>query len=178
MPETLILARIPTPIGDVVAGATASALVRLEFAPPEPRPTEPRPIAPGTPGRPGRNAVLDRTERELEEYFEGHRREFTVPLELRGTPFQREAWESLLRIPWGETWSYGRQAADMGRPRAVRAVGRANGANRIALLVPCHRVIGADGTLTGYGGGVWRKERLLSLESAFPRDGRARTGAF
>ncbi len=159
MRETLTLARIDTPLGEMVAGATPTALLLLEFT------------RPGLelPGEWGRNHLLDRTARELEEYFAGRRREFTVPLELGGTPFQRQAWESLLRIPYGETRSYSEQAADMGRHRAVRAVGRANGANRIALIVPCHRVIGADGTLTGYGAGVWRKERLLALEGVYLR---------
>lgn len=165
MRETLTLARIDTPLGEMVAGATPATLLLLEFT------------SPGldVPGEWGRNPVIDQTERELEEYFAGHRRKFTVPLEMRGTPFQRQAWESLLRIPYGETRSYGQQAADMGRHRAVRAVGRANGANRIALIVPCHRVIGADGTLTGYGAGVWRKERLLVLEGILEATGHARS---
>jgi O-6-methylguanine DNA methyltransferase len=83
---------------------------------------------------------------------------------LRGTEFQRLAWEALLRIPFGETRSYVQQAVAMGRPGAVRAVGRANGDNRIAIVVPCHRVVGADGRLAGYGGGLWRKKALLELE--------------
>jgi AraC family transcriptional regulator, regulatory protein of adaptative response / methylated-DNA-[protein]-cysteine methyltransferase len=161
MPETLTLARMDTPLGPMVAAASTTALRLLEFDRPG---LEPH-------GGWGRSHVLDRTEREIEEYFAGRRRAFTVPLELGGTPFQRQAWESLLRIPYGETRSYGEQAAAMGRPRAVRAVGRANGANRIALIVPCHRVIGADGSLTGYGAGVWRKERLLVLEGVLETAG-------
>lgn len=165
MRETLTFARIDTPLGVMVAGATPTALWLLEFS------------RPGldTPGVWGRSPVLDRAEHEIEEYFAGRRLEFTVPLELGGTPFQRQAWESLLRIPYGETRSYGEQAADMGRHRAVRAVGRANGANRIALIIPCHRVIGADGSLTGYGAGVWRKERLLVLEGVLEPTGPARS---
>jgi methylated-DNA-[protein]-cysteine S-methyltransferase len=101
---------------------------------------------------------------EIDEYFAGARRAFTVPLVLRGTVFQRRVWEELCRIPYGETISYGELARRIGRPSAVRAVGLANGANPLAIVVPCHRVIGADGTLTGYGGGLPTKRQLLALE--------------
>lgn len=102
---------------------------------------------------------------ELLEYFAGLRREFTVPLDLRGTQFELAAWAELLRVPYGATRTYGRQAAAMGRARAVRAVGRANGRNPVAIIVPCHRVIGAGGALTGYGGGLERKRWLLAHEA-------------
>jgi methylated-DNA-[protein]-cysteine S-methyltransferase len=101
---------------------------------------------------------------ELEEYFAGDRRVFTVSFVSRGTAFQRRVWDELCRIPYGETISYAELARRIGSPRAVRAVGLANGANPIAILVPCHRVIGADGTLTGYGGGLSAKRHLLDLE--------------
>jgi methylated-DNA-[protein]-cysteine S-methyltransferase len=101
---------------------------------------------------------------QLREYFAGTRTEFDVPLAPRGTPFQREVWLALRRIPYGETWSYARQAAAIGRPSAARAVGAANGRNPIGIVVPCHRVIGADGSLTGYGGGIDRKRWLLLHE--------------
>ncbi|WP_319805491.1 methylated-DNA--[protein]-cysteine S-methyltransferase [Hymenobacter weizhouensis] len=101
---------------------------------------------------------------ELAEYFAGTRRTFTVPLLAPGTAFQRAVWEALQTIPYGATRSYAQQAAALGKPAAVRAVAAANGQNRLALLIPCHRVIGAGGQLTGYAGGLWRKKRLLELE--------------
>ena len=102
---------------------------------------------------------------QLGEYFEGRRTSFDVPLALDGTPFQLRVWRALLEIPYGETTSYGELARRIESPRAVRAVGLANGRNPVAVIVPCHRVIGADGTLTGYGGGLERKRLLLELES-------------
>lgn len=102
---------------------------------------------------------------ELDEYFAGKLREFTVPLDLRGTLFQRQVWELERGIPYGETRSYGQIAHALGRPAAVRAVGGANGSNPVSIVVPCHRVIGSDGKLTGYGGGLDRKEALLNLEA-------------
>ncbi|MDP6178978.1 MAG: methylated-DNA--[protein]-cysteine S-methyltransferase, partial [Desulfatiglandales bacterium] len=103
---------------------------------------------------------------QLDAYFSGQLRQFTVPLDLRGTPFQRQVWDILRMIPWGETRSYGRIAAVLGHPRAARAVGRAIGTNPISIVVPCHRVIGSNGALTGYGGGLGRKEALLELEGS------------
>jgi methylated-DNA-[protein]-cysteine S-methyltransferase len=102
---------------------------------------------------------------QLQEYFDGARREFDLPLAPRGTPFQLAVWNALLRIPYGETRSYGELAQDLRRPTASRAVGAANGRNPISVIIPCHRVIGADGSLTGFGGGLERKQRLLSLEA-------------
>ena len=102
--------------------------------------------------------------RELDEYFAGRLRDFTVPLDLRGTPFQCQVWELLCSIPYGETRSYGQVAHALGRPLAVRAVGRAIGSNPVAIVVPCHRVIGSDGRLIGYGGGLDKKQALLNLE--------------
>jgi len=100
----------------------------------------------------------------LREYFEGRRRSFEVPLDLRGTPFQLRVWELLQRIPFGETRTYLDLALALGDPKAVRAVGAANGQNPVPIIVPCHRVIGQDGQLVGYGGGLWRKEWLLAHE--------------
>jgi len=106
---------------------------------------------------------------QLEEYFAGDRKEFTVPLAPSGTPFQLAVWTQLTKIPYGSTTSYGDIARALGkRPVAARAVGLANGANPISVIVPCHRVIGSDGSLTGYGGGLERKELLLRLEGAGP----------
>ncbi len=102
--------------------------------------------------------------KQLREYFAGKRRDFDVPLHSEGTAFQRTVWRSLLKIPFGETWSYGGLAKRIGNPGASRAVGLANGSNPISIIVPCHRVIGANGTLTGYGGGIERKRWLLTHE--------------
>lgn len=110
------------------------------------------------------NKHIDTLKMQLEEYFEGKRKEFTVPLYTPGTPFQRAAWDVLKTIPYAQTISYRQQAAAVGKPKAVRAVANANNMNRIAIVVPCHRVIGSDGTLTGYGGGLWRKKWLLDHE--------------
>lgn len=101
---------------------------------------------------------------QLERYFAGELREFDLPLHLDGTPFQRAVWQQLLRIPYGETRTYGELAEELGKPGASRAVGLANGKNPIGIVVPCHRVIGASGSLTGYGGGLDRKRRLLDFE--------------
>ncbi|MBA3374463.1 MAG: methylated-DNA--[protein]-cysteine S-methyltransferase [Actinobacteria bacterium] len=102
---------------------------------------------------------------QLEEYFAGHRSRFDLPLGLRGTPFQLRVWRALREIPYGETLTYGELAGRIGRPAAARAVGLANGSNPISLIVPCHRLVGANGTLVGYGGGLERKQFLLSLKA-------------
>jgi methylated-DNA-[protein]-cysteine S-methyltransferase len=109
-------------------------------------------------------AILEQGSAELDEYFAGSRRIFAVALDLRGTAFQRSVWEALLRIPYGETITYRQLATAAGHPAAIRAAGAANGANPLPILVPCHRVIGSDGSLTGYGGGLETKRRLLDLE--------------
>lgn len=110
-------------------------------------------------------AVLLDAERQLAEYFGGWRQSFDLPLRAEGTAFQQEVWAALQEIPYGQTMSYGELAQKLGKEKAVRAVGAANGRNPIAIVVPCHRVIGADGSLTGYGGGMERKKFLLELES-------------
>lgn len=112
-----------------------------------------------------RNALA---EKQLGEYFRGERRAFTMPLNPKGTEFQRRVWEALVNLPYGETTTYGRLAEALGNPKASRAVGRANATNPIAIIAPCHRVVGAQGDLTGYAFGLSRKERLLKLE----REGR------
>lgn len=106
---------------------------------------------------------------QLEEYFAGRRSRFELPLDLGGTPFQRRVWEALREIPYGETLTYGELARRIGRPAAARAVGHANGSNPISVIVPCHRLIGANGTLVDYGGGIERKQFLLTLEGARSR---------
>jgi methylated-DNA-[protein]-cysteine S-methyltransferase len=113
--------------------------------------------------------VLFETERQLREYLSGKRRDFSIPLDVRGTAFQKDVWQALLRIPFGETRTYGELASEIGRPQASRAVGAANGRNPLSIVVPCHRVIGASGKLTGFAGGLEIKARLLELESAQPR---------
>ena len=115
-------------------------------------------------GEEGLTALLERASRPREEYFAGKRKQFDLPLSLRGTEFQRQVWEALRDIPNGETRSYGQIAQAVGRPKAVRAVGMANHRNPISIIVPCHRVVGADGSLTGYGGGLENKKFLLALE--------------
>lgn len=114
--------------------------------------------------REGTSAVLETAARQLDEYFVGERKAFEVPLLFIGTDFQKKVWNDLLRIPYGETVSYGEMAARIGMPKAVRAVANANGANAISIFAPCHRVIGSDHSLTGYGGGLDAKRYLLHLE--------------
>ena len=120
--------------------------------------------------------TLRETARQLEEYFKGERREFDLPLRLDGTEFQRRAWRNLLEIPYGKTRSYGEQAQRIGNPKASRAVGLANGRNPIPIVVPCHRVIGANGSLTGFGGGIARKRWLLAHERRYMSDRTAVVG--
>ena len=164
--ESILVTRLLTPLGPMIVGATEEGVCLLEFVERRMLETQLRRLSRrlDAPFAPGSNAMTEQLDRELAEYFEGRRKEFEVPLVLRGTEFQRLAWEALLRIPYGETRSYDQQARAMGRASAVRAVGRANGDNRIAIVVPCHRVVGSDGKLTGYGGGLWRKKALLDLE--------------
>lgn len=164
--DCLRVALLDTPLGPMLAAASDRAICQLEFA--DRRGLE-RSYAEmrrrfGLPVVPGDNAVLQRLRRELEEYFRAARQIFSVPVELRGTDFQQRVWRELQRIPFGKTASYKAIARRIEAPSAVRAVARANGTNRLYLLVPCHRVIAKDGTLSGYGGGVWRKRLLLELE--------------
>jgi len=114
--------------------------------------------------------MIDRLATELVEYFAGSRREFEVPLVIRGTPFQETVWRALLAIPYGQTISYSELARRIGRAGAQRAVGLANGRNRLAIVVPCHRVVEQGGGLRGYGGGLWRKRYLLDLERRIAAD--------
>lgn len=109
--------------------------------------------------------LLLKTEQQLNDYFAGNRKKFSLPLDFKGTEFQKKVWHALMTIPFGETRSYGQIAKQIGHPKAVRAVGAANGCNPISIIAPCHRVIGANGTLTGYGGGLEKKAFLLALES-------------
>ncbi len=143
-----------SPVGRLRLTAGAGVLVGVEF------------IRGGAPARESSEAaVLLEARRQLEEYFRGERTAFQLPLTPAGTEFQQQVWRALLDIPFGETWSYQRLAEAIGKPAAVRAVGAANGRNPLAIVIPCHRVIGADGTLTGYGGGMENKAWLLEHEA-------------
>ena len=113
---------------------------------------------------PGKNLHLEHVQSELHEYFDKKRKTFTVALHTPGTKFQQSVWKILQKIPYGKTWSYKQQAIELGNPKAVRAVASANGYNRVGIIIPCHRVIGSDGSLTGYGGGLHRKKWLLDFE--------------
>jgi methylated-DNA-[protein]-cysteine S-methyltransferase len=152
---TLTTTTLETPIGTLRLVASERGLRSVSF--------------------PGRTPALEAVEgdspalaeaaRQLGEYFAGSRTAFTVPLDLVGTPFQREAWRRLAEIPYGETVSYAEQARRLGRPRAFRAVGAANGSNPVPIVLPCHRVVGSDGSLTGFGGGLDVKRALLEHEA-------------
>ena len=158
--------RILSPLGPFLAGATEDGICLLEFTDRRMLETQIERLRKrlGAEFVPGRNKHFDDLDRQLKEYFAGVRRGFDLPLVMPGTDFQHKTWEQLRTIPYGQTRSYREQAIAVGNPGAVRAVARANGDNRIAIIVPCHRVIGADGSLTGYGGGLWRKQHLLDLE--------------
>ena len=151
-----------SPIGPLLLAADATHLRVLEFESPS------HPARRGADWQPGRNAIIDATQRQLEEYFAGTRRDFDLPLNPGGTDFQRGVWWALADIPYGRTISYAALANAVGKPTATRAVGAANGRNPLPIVLPCHRVIGADGSLTGYGGGLPIKTFLLTLEGALP----------
>jgi methylated-DNA-[protein]-cysteine S-methyltransferase len=146
-----------SPIGRIAIYASDRGISELSFVKDSERFDEPA----GAPS----NKFLKTCRAQIEEYFSGGRTSFDVALDLKGTPFQETVWRALLLIPCGSTWSYGRLAAQVGRPKAARAVGGANHNNPVSIIVPCHRVVGGDGKLTGYGGGLWRKEWLLAHES-------------
>jgi len=157
---------IETAIGTMLAAASDTHLVLFEFPHRRMIDTQLDRVRRAVGGElvPGQSPVFDILRTQLDEYFAGRRRDFTVPLHAPGTPFQMRVWTELQRIPSGTTTTYGRLAESIGQPNAVRAVARANGDNRIAILIPCHRVIGSTGELVGYGGGLWRKKKLLDLE--------------
>ena len=151
--------RLDTPIGTLTVAGHGEGITHVLFQGEE-APRDLRNL------REEKSGAPERACRQLEEYFAGARRVFDVPLDPSGTPFMREAWDRLAAIPWGETRSYGQVAADMGRPKAARAVGLANNRNPIPIFIPCHRVVGSTGKLTGYRGGLRAKELLLELEQA------------
>ena len=158
--------RLDTPLGPMVAGASDDGVCLLEFADRPLLPTQLERVRKrfGTPA-PGDHPHLDRLDTQLAEYFAGTRQQFDLPIVLAGTGFQERVWRQLLEIPFGRTISYDELSRRAGSPGGSRAAGRANGDNRIAIVVPCHRVIRANGALGGYGGGLGRKRRLLDLEA-------------
>jgi O-6-methylguanine DNA methyltransferase len=158
--ETLIYLHASSPVGPLFLAASAKGLVRLEFE------ARAQKLNPSAIELQESKAVLAPYLRELDEYFAGKRREFSFPLDLRGTDFQLACWRALLEIPYGETCSYRDIAQAIGHPRAYRAVGMSNNRNPVAIVVPCHRVIASSGSLCGYGGGLDLKRKLLDLERA------------
>lgn len=171
----VVLDQIPSPLGPLLVGATADGVCLLEFTDRRMLATQLQTVRTlfGAAVVPGTNGHLDRLKTELAAYFAGTLQRFTVPLVYPGSPFQRQVWDELLRIPYGETCSYEDVAIAVGSPKAVRAVGSANGKNRIAIVIPCHRVVNKGGRLGGYGGGLRRKQFLLDLE----RTSRSASGA-
>lgn len=160
---------ISSPLGDMIAVADTRHLHLLEFVDRKALPRELanlRKVAKDDLGI-GRLGPTEQITDELNAFFTGRSARFDTPLALQGSTFAKSVWQALRQIPAGETRSYGQVAADIGRPDGMRAVARANGANQIALAIPCHRILGADGALTGYGGGLWRKQRLIEIERAF-----------
>lgn len=168
MEKIVDLKRIETPLGTMIACANENGICMLEFSDRKALPTELKEISKHFDANivQGENPHFKTLEKELEEYFEGKLKDFTVPLAPVGTDFQKKVWEILRTIPYGTTRTYQQQADILGNPKAVRAVAHANGLNKISIIIPCHRVIGSNGTLTGYGGGIWRKQKLLELEKA------------
>ncbi|MEX0868220.1 MAG: methylated-DNA--[protein]-cysteine S-methyltransferase [Nitriliruptoraceae bacterium] len=152
---------LTSPLGPLMATSNGIAVTSLQFGGDE--------ELAATTADGGADDVLDVLASQLGEYFAGMRRTFAVPLEASGTPFQQAAWGALADVGWGRTCTYGELAVKIGRPTSVRAVAAALGRNPIAIIIACHRVIGADGRLTGYAGGLERKAALLDLESALPR---------
>jgi len=162
------IARFTTPLGPMFSCATEQGVCLLEFTDRRMLETEFKDLCERLNAviLPGNNPHLGQVQSEIEEYFSGQRRDFSVVLHTPGTEFQQRAWKSLQDIPYGETRSYSQQAVALGNPKAVRAVGSANGQNRVGIVIPCHRVIAADGKLAGYGGGLHRKQWLLDFESS------------
>ena len=160
--------KIETPLGTMISCADENGICLLEFSDETSLEKEIEEISKHLKAKIGEeeNPHFKILEKELSEYFDGKRTDFSVPLSVFGTDFQKSVWEILQKIPYGETWSYRQQAEILGDAKKVRAVANANGLNKICVLIPCHRVIGSNGTLTGYAGGIWRKQKLLELEKA------------
>ena len=167
MANKMLYSSVQTPLGDMIAGATDKGICFLEWydrggverilSRVEKR--YKRPLEQGS------SELLRKLQNELSNYFDRTINKFLVPLDVNGTIFEKRVWDKLLKIPYGETRSYGEIASEIGKPGASRAVGRANGSNYLAIVIPCHRVIESNGKLRGYGSGLWRKKYLLDLES-------------
>lgn len=164
--KIITVTRLLTPLGPMMAGATDAGICLLEFTDRRMLETQLDRLKKYLKAEivPGEHPFFQVLDVQLKEYFEGKRLDFDLKLDVLGTPFQQQVWAELQRIPSGTTRSYKTQAENIGNPKAVRAVAKANGDNRISILIPCHRVIGSDGELTGYGGGLWRKKWLLEHE--------------
>lgn len=165
----IITTTIETPIGEMIAGATDEGICLLEFNDRKALPEEYNDLKKllNTSVEDGENKHSKTLKKQLREYFQGRRKEFTIPLVTPGSAFQQTVWKELQSIPFGSTRSYHEQSVTLGNPDSIRAVANANGMNRIAILIPCHRVIGSDGRLVGYGGGLRRKKWLLDHEKKF-----------
>jgi AraC family transcriptional regulator of adaptative response/methylated-DNA-[protein]-cysteine methyltransferase len=166
--NVISITRILTPLGPMLAGATDDGICLLEFVDRRMLETQIKRLKKYLHAEliPGNNKYFDELSHQLKEYFDGVRKVFDVPLHIPGTEFQSQVWKELQKIPYGKIRSYKEQAITLKNPKVIRAVARANGDNRIAIIIPCHRVIGNDGELVGYGGGIWRKQYLLKLENA------------
>ncbi len=151
-----------SPVGPLLLAASDAGVHAIEFD------AQRHPVPRGPHWRHGDHPLLDATAAQLDGYFDGRRKAFDLPLAPRGTGFQQAVWHALASIPYGQTRSYAQLAAHIGHPTATRAVGAANGRNPLPIVLPCHRVIGADGALTGFGGGLPTKRFLLELEGALP----------
>ena len=156
--STIFFRRIDSPVGTLTLAASDAGLHVIEF------PANRHPVRRDAAWREGEHPLLRQAQAQLDEYFAGTRQAFDLPLAPRGTPFQREVWFALAAIPYGETASYAQLAVRVARPSATRAVGAANGRNPLPIVLPCHRVIGANGSLTGFGGGLPVKQYLLAME--------------
>jgi AraC family transcriptional regulator of adaptative response/methylated-DNA-[protein]-cysteine methyltransferase len=171
-PGCIAIDWMASPVGPLLLGAAQDTVVLVEYSDPDRlqiqaerlRKQFARPFVHAP-----EHSLLGELRRQLEEYFAGQRRDFQLPLRYEGSSFQERVWSALRQIPYGETCSYGALARQLGDPKATRAVGAANGANPIAIVIPCHRVVNAGGELGGYGGGLWRKQFLLDLEQGQQR---------
>jgi AraC family transcriptional regulator of adaptative response/methylated-DNA-[protein]-cysteine methyltransferase len=159
--------KISTPIGEMIASANHYGICLLEFVERKDLEKQTKNLSGELKNEiiPGKNEHLEMLEKQLDEYFKGKRKKFELEVVFTGTDFQKKVWKALLEIPYGKTTTYLGLSTKLGDPKAIRAVAGANGANKMAILIPCHRVIGSDGSLTGYAGGLWRKQWLLDHES-------------